>query len=154
MNYNDFPILNDDNYRMIQSEYEKFLPFNRKSQIDKLYFTLEECRHLCFGLDKKYNKLISTAILKTKTEIEKIMDNLHATFNLNIEYRKEINEFNLFTFIKKIINSISEFKEWYTKEEKEYYKKISSNSMSSLLSCLNDLITSLENSNLHIFKYM
>ena len=40
MNYNDFPILSDEKYKMIQSEYEKFLPFNRKNNINKIYFLL------------------------------------------------------------------------------------------------------------------
>ena len=154
MNYNDFPILGDEKYKMIQSEYEKFLPFNRKNNINKIYFLLEECRHFCFGLTNKFNTSISSCINESKKIIEKLMDNLHATFSINIEYKHEIKEFNLFTFTKKLIECIYEIKNWNSKEDKEYYKKISEDCMIDLLFCLKTLISSLEKSNLHFFKYM
>ena len=154
MNYDDFPILNDENYKMIQSQYDKFLPFNRKTCIDKIYILLEECRHFCFGLDKRYNKNITISITNVKKTLEQIMDNFHAVFQIDVEYKKQINEFNIFTFIKKIITCIIEIKNWNLKEEKEYYKKLSNNCLNILLNSLSDIISALEKSNLIIFKYM
>ena len=154
MNYNDFPILNDDKYKMIQAEYEKFLPFNRKNIITKIYLLLEECRHLCFGLNKRFNTHIDFAINDTKHELERVMDNFHSIFNIKPDYKKEIAEFNLFHFLKKLINCIKEILAWNSKEDKEYYKKFSDSTLNILLTCISNLIQSLENSNIHIFKFM
>ncbi len=154
MNYNDFPILDDDKYKMIQSEYEKFLPFNRNNSISKIYILLEECRHLCFGLNGQCNRDITRTLSDVKKELERVMDNFNSIFNIKLDYKKEIIEFNLFHFLKKLIDCTIEMKIWNSKEDKEYYKKFSDNSLEILLNCISNLVQSLEKSNVHIFKYM
>ncbi len=154
MNYNDFPILDDDTYRMMMNEYNNTLPFDRNTTINKLFLELDECKNFCLGLTKHVNKKIQLAVEKAKIEIEKILENFHATFTINVKSQKEIKDFNLFTFIKKLINSISSMNIWANNEQKTYYKNLASMNIVTLIKILVEIIEALENSNLHLFKFM
>lgn len=154
MDYNDFPILDDDKYQLIQSQYENFLPFNRKDNVNKIYLLLEECRHLCFGLTKQYNANINRSIFNTLHELERVMDNFNSTFSIKLDYKKQISEFNLFQFLKKLIECVKEISLWNLKEDKVYYKKFSHDNHIIILNCVYNLVSVLENSNIRIFKFM
>lgn len=154
MEYNDFPILDDSTYSMMMQEYENNLPFDRHTTINKLYLELDECRNFCFGLTARVNKSIRNAIERAKEELDKILDNFHATFSINVKSQKEIKEFNLFTFIKKLISSLATTQNWANNEQKTYFKTLASNNIDTLINILIGIIEALENSNLHLFKFI
>ncbi len=154
MNYNDFPILDDSTYNLMMNEYNNSLPFDRNTAINKLYLELDECKNFCFGLTNRVNKKIQLAVESAKTEIEKILENFHATFSIHVNSQKEIKEFNLFTFIKKLISSISNMHHWANNEQKTYFKTLAGNNIITLINILMQIIEALENSNLHLFKFM
>lgn len=156
MIYNDNPILDDDTYRFIMSQYEKVLPFDRKLCLSHLFDDFNECLSICYGLEEKMNKKIEEAIIFTENEMKKLIDNLNATFNFdhNQNQKKEILTFNIFNLLKKLIKIMKNLQNWDKNEQKEYYKKLSKSTADSILSTIEKIIEALEFSNIHFFKHM
>ncbi len=156
MIYNDNPILDDKTYNLIMSQYEKALPFDRKTCLSHLFISFNECLAVCYGLEDKMNKKIEEAIIYTENEIKKLIDNLDATSNFehNQNQKNEIITFNVFNLLKKLIKIMKILQNWEENEQKEYYKKLSRSTQTCVLSIIEKIINSMEFSNIHFFKYM
>lgn len=156
MNYNDFPILNDDTYNYLKNKYSELnseQTFDRVTSINKICFYLNECAGSCKSLKNKLNVKLSNFIEFASDEINKIISSLNETFNINLN-SNIIKEFNLFTFLKYLTYAIELFINWSYKEEKEYYKKVCNNCLNSLIECVKKIMEALENSNISLYKYM
>ena len=156
MNYNDFPILNDDTYNYLKNKYSELnseQTFDRVTSINKICFYLNECAGGCKSLKNKLNVKLSNFIEFASDEINKIISSLNETFNINLN-SNIIKEFNLFTFLKYLTYAIELFINWSYKEEKEYYKKVCNNCLNSLIECVKKIMEALENSNISLYKYM
>lgn len=156
MNYNDFPILNDDTYNYLKNKYSELnseQTFDRVTSINKICFYLNECTGSCKSLKNKLNVKLSNSIEFASDEINKIISSLNETFNINLN-SNIIKEFNLFTFLKYLTYAIELFINWSYKEEKEYYKKVCNNCLNSLIECVKKIMEALENSNISLYKYM
>lgn len=156
MNYNDFPILNDDTYNYLKNKYSELnseQTFDRVTSINKICFYLNECTGSCKSLKNKLNVKLRNSIEFANDEINKIISSLNETFNINLN-SNVIKEFNLFTFLKYLTYAIELFINWSYKEEKEYYKKVCNNCLNSLIECVKKIMEALENSNISLYKYM
>lgn len=156
MNYNDFPILNDDTYNYLKNKYSELnseQTFDRVTSINKICFYLNECTGSCKSLKNKLNVKLRNSIEFASDEINKIISSLNETFNINLN-SNVIKEFNLFTFLKYLTYAIELFINWSYKEEKEYYKKVCNNCLNSLIECVKKIMEALENSNISLYKYM
>ena len=156
MNYNDFPILNDDTYNYLKNKYSELnseQTFDRVTSINKICFYLNECTGSCKSLKNKLNVKLRNSIEFASDEINKIISSLNETFNINLN-SNIIKEFNLFTFLKYLTYAIELFINWSYKEEKEYYKKVCNNCLNSLIKCVKKIMEALENSNISLYKYM
>lgn len=156
-NYNDFPLLGQDEYFLLANEYDKTIQtYDRKSQLALIINSLESSLHSCMSADKNINYKIRQAIENTLNEISRILDNLYSSFNISndISSRKNIITFNIFSLLKQINQSTIHFQYFYENEEKIYYKKIASNSIQTLLNCSDIIIDKLEKCNIQIFKHM
>ena len=156
MNYNDFPILNDDTYNYLKNKYNELNnehEFDRVTSITKICFYLNECMGSCKSLKNKLNVKLRNSIEFASDEINKIISSLNETFNINLN-SNTIKEFNLFTFLKYLTYAIELFINWSYKEEKEYYKKVCNNCLNSLIESLKRIMEALENSNISLYKYM
>ena len=154
MNYNDFPILSNDEYKFLNEQYSLNPSFDRKTYLFKICTELLSCINICVGLNGRFNSKICYTISDSKQVLEKILNNLTSTFNISMSSQKEISNFNLFTFLKKIINTVSLITSLTNFEQKEYYKTMLTKSTNELLKILENIITALENSNLHFFTHM
>lgn len=153
MNYNDFPILTNQEYQLMNENFSTIQP-NRKAQISKICFEINTCKNSTLTLSNKFNKKICDSLNQTHTTLEKLLNNLTSTFNINETSNNTIVDMNIFSFLNKVVNIISLIQVWSTTEEKTYYKSIAQKSIVELLNILNSLIKSLQLSNVQFFKYM
>lgn len=153
MNYDDFPILNEQNYNLINEQYNFQQPFERHNCIVKIYLSLNEIKYFFYELNN-INFKIKSVLLNCKQNIQKLQDNLTATFTINTDTQKTIKSSNLFSLINKITLTSKLYKQWIENEEKEYYKKLALNSLEILLNSTSEILSVLEKSNVILFKYM
>ena len=152
MNYNDFPILDDNAYQFLKEQYNTH-EFSRDVCVDKIFFNLHECKSCCLGLADKLNLKLTQAIKACIEELDKILNNLDATFNFN-KPAHEIKEINIFSLLNKLVVTASNFNLWQAEEEKEYFKQLANNNLKNLLKIIENIINALENSNFYLFKHM
>ncbi|MBE5741101.1 MAG: hypothetical protein E7351_01020 [Clostridiales bacterium] len=154
MEYNDFPILNNEEYRIINEQYSISQTQDRKSLLYKITHLLRDCKNMCSTLDRKLNQKIVTAISTAKKEIDKISDNLSSYFPQKTENQSTITSFNLFTFLSKVNSLSSLFHIWENSDSKDYYKTMASKSLKDLLKISQNILSALENSTVYLFKYL
>ena len=154
MRYDDFPILDSNEYSFISEQYKATQPFNRKALSFEICQELTTCINSCCAIENLYNTKIRQAINETKQILNKQLSNFSSLFNIQTTKVQNISSFNIFTFIKKINNIISLLSDWLSGEEKEYYKKLSKKSILELLEVINKIYSALEESNIYFFKHM
>lgn len=153
MNYNDFPILNSEDYELINKQYQNS-PFERKDHIIKICEKLRLCRTICFEIEHQHNQKVKTSLQNTASIITKQIDNLTSSFNICTPHTNCILKTTIFSLLKTLNDTISLFSTWLKNEKKEYYITISFKSLQELVSCANEILLSLEESNVAMFKYM
>ncbi len=153
MNYNDFPILNNDEYELINQQFSSNLPFERKFHLLQICKEINLCSSSCFVISSQYNQKIIHTLSATNKTLTKLFDNLTSLFNLNNK-ATTIENFSIFTFIKKLINLNNLFQDWIANEKKEYYIAIAQKSIKEINSCVTDICSALDESNLHFYKHM
>ena len=154
MNYDDFPILNNSEYQILNEQYNKLIRPERKDIIIKICTEISQISFSFFQLKNKYNcKILNSLNLANKT-FEKIHDNLASCFNVTLLKINQIENFNLFTFLKRTTNLLFLLNKWITIEEKEYYKSLAEKSYLNVNEMLNEIFNSLQQSNVTFFKHM
>lgn len=143
MNYNDFPILNDEEYFLIQAQYES-LPWNRNEKVYAIFLTLQQSLNMCYAIKENFNNKIKSALNQSKQIVEKILYNLSNVFNFKSTNLSVPSEFNIFTLTKKMVEASKQFEDWRLNEKKEYYKKIAHSCILDLLSTVNVILNSME----------
>ena len=154
MTYNDFQILNNDEYNFINSHYQSLQMFNRKNTLLTICNQINTCKSFCMGLDKAYNKRINNALNLTFNLLDKNLNNLLSTFTLNISNISEVKNVNIFSFLKQLIILNQTLTNWLTNETKEYYKTIAVNSIKEISSTLEEILTALASSTIQTYKHM
>ncbi len=153
MIYDDFPLLNDEQYELIKNKFIAEKNFNRNELAFYVYSDLLTCYNACPLLIVKLNKQIKESLNNCKSELAKIIENFEAVFN----YKKdkiEIKEINLFNFLKKLANLQKNLINWQKFEQKEYYNQLIVNLLMQINEMLINLISALENSNVPLFRFM
>ena len=154
MNYNDFPILSNDEYNLLNEHFNINQPKDKPTVLNNLLEKLNICFSFCIGLTNKYNVKINIAINNTKNQIEKIKNNLTATFNLTSTKNNSVLNSNIFILLNTIIEAVHETIIWTTIENKEYYKTLAQKNLNDLISCVKEILLALEKSNILFFKHM
>lgn len=154
MNYNDFPILSNEDYYLLNTQYSNQQKPDRKNHIYKICNELNTIVYSCFELAPKHNTIIKRALESTREISAKLLNNLNEVFNLTNTTSKNYANTNIFTLTKQISKASSRFINWASLEEKEYYKNLSLKSSTELLECLNNILNALELSNVKLFKHM
>lgn len=154
MNYNDFPILNNEQYDLLQQNYNSNKT-DRNTHINHILINLHECKFTCLNI-KDCNKNITVAISNTLTTIDSIINNFNTLTNapLNTTTTLKVNNFNPFKFLNKLLNCISLFYNWQNNESKDYFKNLANTYYLDLNKCLANIISALEQSNIRLYKYM
>lgn len=153
MEYNDFPILDDARYKLMQDKFNEQFAFDRKENVFLIYSNLCECNLACISLYNKLNKSICDCLKQNRPKLELAISNLEATFNLHIN-KTEIKEINLFAFLIKLTNILKHINFWQQKEQKEYFRHFALQLSADLTEVLFNILSTLEKSNIQLFKYL
>jgi len=153
MIYNDFPILNDNDYKLL-NEHFSLQQFNRKNIINQLCNELNVVANICLEIKNSHNNKIKTAIENTQKTVSKLFDNFSSLFNIYPTTSKTILNTNIFSFFKRLTKILELLTNWEQNETKEYYKTLTQKSINEITKELNGLFVSLENSNFYFFKHM
>ncbi len=153
MNYNDFPILNENEYKFLENKYNNKKYFNREENIYIIFSMLNDCINAAPFLLLEVNAPIKDCLIDVKAQLEKINENLTAIFNFK-ENKKEIKKINLFNFLKNIAILQKNIINWHKNEQKEYFKQFSYGLIETLNDIFLRLTTQLEIANFRLFKFM
>ena len=155
MDYDDFPILTDEQYRQMQNKFNFFLEkdFDRKQNVFQIYSFLNECKNLIPFLTEKVNSKIMESLNLALSKLNKTISNFEATFNFSNQ-KIEINEPNLFAFLKKLCLTQKLFVFWLKNEQKEYFKQFALNAAADLIELQFNILSALEQSKIDLFKFM
>lgn len=154
MIYNDFQILNDEKYKLMNEHFTKSKLNDRQVTLTEICHDLIVCRDTCLHISSKFNVKLRKAVEETNNVITKTFDNFSSLFNINIKPNTKTSNFNLFSFMKRLIDTTRKITEWGKVETKEYYISIAQKSLGDILNCFDLILSALEESNLYFFKYM
>ena len=155
MDYDDFPILTDEQYRQMQNKFNFFLEkdFDRKQNVFQIYSFLNECKNLIPFLTEKVNSKIMESLNLALSKLNKTISNFEATFNFSNQ-KIENNEPKLFAFLKKLCLTQKLFVFWLKNEQKEYFKQFALNAAADLIELQFNILSALEQSKIDLFKFM
>ena len=153
MEYNDFPILNEEEYKFLQNKFSEKVSFNREEKIVSIFSNLLDLFNSSPMLIAQSNQILKENLIFAKNEFEKLIENFNSTFNLKIN-KNEIKEKNIFNFLKTTINLQKNLINWHKFEQKEYFKQFSLNTLIAVNEILFHLISAIENSNVTLYKFM
>ena len=152
MNYNDFPILNPQEYKHIQEQYNS-LNKPRIAYSEDLLISISQCIDLCNSENSPKLDLKKELEVSKKSLIQ-IQENLLANFSLKKSSSIKFYEFNIFSLLNKILNCLKITNLWFQTEEKIYYKTFIKKTNFTLINILQKITTILEKINVKIFKHM
>ena len=153
MEYNDFQLPNDKAFEIISNHLNNIKSYNKKENIISICSELNSSANMCATISEKYNLKIKQTIENVKNVLLKIFNNLSSTFNIKISNIRVCN-FNIFSFLRNLLNIILLTNNWEQNETREYYHQLSVKSIKELIDCVKLVLLSLEESNIHFFKHM
>lgn len=153
MQYNDFQILSNEQYQMLNNQYLNN-SVNEQNILDSLFLNFDQCKSFCFGLSSKVNKQIQLALSNAKQEYDKLINNLNLTFKITTHTAQSITNFNVFSFAKKVVEGLTLVQQLYNFSNNKKIFVFADNSSKTILNILNNLFSALEKSNIYLFKYM
>ncbi len=154
MMYEDFKILNDDQYNLISEQLQNQKICSQAEIANKLFLTLDQCKSFCFGLNNQVNKRIQNALLYARNQLDKLINNVNISFNIDAHSMQIVTDLNIFAFAKKLIEAVQTVEELLHQPNSEKFSHFSLPTISTLLDIINQLFDALENSNIHLFKHM
>lgn len=153
MEYNDFKILSNEQYDMLNKQYV----INENIEMDilnNLFLNFDQCKSFCFGLSNKVNKQIQQALNNARQEYDKLINNLNLTFNITAHTPQTIQSFNLFSFAKKVVEGLILVQQLCFVSANKKISNFVCATTKTILEILSNLFSALEKSNIHLFKYM
>ena len=153
MEYNDFPILDNSQYKLMQDKFNEQFSFDRKETVFIIYSSLTECNFTCTLLYAKLNKTICESLKQSNEKLELAISNLEATFNLHLN-KTEVKEMSIFGFLCKLTNCLKQINLWQQKEQKEYFKHFALQLSADLTAVLSNILSAIEKSNIQLYKYL
>lgn len=154
MNYNDFPILTDDEYLKMKNEY-----FTSTDQSNNIIFEiclkLHECKNSFLYLNKIYNSNLYSSLNFAKKEISELYDNLIYSYKINTDQFKIINEFNIFLLLENLITIIKQTNLARTNKQLQKSNTTLLNSIENkIILIVEKILKNLKHSNFYFFKHM
>ena len=153
MEYNDFPILDDARYKLMQDKFNEQFAFDRKENVFLIYLELNQCSDAIPLLFSQVNAQICEQLKLAKQNLDKLISNFEATFNLTRQ-TKEIRQTTLFNLLKNMAKVEQKLINWLQKEQKEYFKQFVLKSIEEIVNNLINLLDTVDSANLKIFKYI
>ena len=153
MNYNDYPILTNQEYETISNNFNFSKP-ERKTVCTNLYQELASTLDICSNILNKYNHTITNQLKSLQISISNIIENLKANFTFSSFQFSSYSNSNIFKLIIKIQNCLKLSHNWCLTEEKDYYKNMAKTIYNKVFELNYNLISAIEKSNVKLFKHM
>lgn len=154
MEYNDFQILSNDTYKLMNEQFNNSQPFTKRACVNKLQLLIAEFRALTASIQAKTNHKIRNELEKVSSNISKLENNLQAIFNTKRPKATTIKSFNIFNTIQTIIKILLELQNWSKNETKEYHLNFIEKTTNEFLLNLDDLFLVMSKLNIILFKHM
>lgn len=153
MNYNDFPILSNEEYSLISQHFSQ-KKFDRKTTLFQINKHLITCKTSHINNIDKLNKKTVQALNNSYNLIEKTLKNLNSLFDFPPRPNSNIKSISIFDHIEQLLSVIENLTKWSKDETKEYYKSFIQSSSLELIGGLRHLLKALSESNIFFFKHM
>ena len=154
MDYNDFPILNNDEYLFLNSQYLQESSLDKKTIIARILNKVSASINGCYALDRIYNTYIQKEISSTFETLKKVEANLHSIFNIEADPPATTKSFNIFNLIKSLNEIIKLLFEWTQNENKQYHKATAYKTSFELINNLERLLSAMIKSKIDFYKHM
>ena len=154
MLYNDYQVLNDDEYQIINLHYQQTEPQTQSEIVNKLFVNFDQCKSYCFGLNSCVNKRIQAVLNNAKAEFEKLISNINTSFKLNAKTTKVVSTFSVFDFANKLIEGIKLAQEFLNLATDPKFTDFAKQTTKTILDIANQLFDALSSSNIQMFKHM
>ena len=154
MKYEDFPILNNNDYSLLREQYLSSNQTDRKLIVNEICSEISNIINSYWSNENLFNNNLNLAIKNCSLSLMKVLDNLTSLFNIQVTRQQSIPTFNIFSYIRKINSIITMLLKWASKEQKEYYKSTASKTTIELLNSLNSILLAAEESNVKFYKHM
>lgn len=153
MKYDDFPILDNTTYQILQEQYTNQQP-DRHKLIGKIFNKLNMLS-TCELLNlKHFNKSILSSTENSKSTISEIIKNFCQTFTIEPNTNNHIKTINIFSFLYEMLDTINLIEHLIEVNTKAYYKTFLNQLISTLQQSISTILSSLQHSTIHFFKYM
>lgn len=154
MLYNDYQVLNDDEYQIINLHYQQTKPQTQSEIVNKLFVNFDQCKSYCFGLSSRVNKRIQVVLNNAKAEFEKLISNINISFKLNTKTTKVVSTFSVFDFANKLIEGLKLAQEFLNLATDPKLTVFAKQTTKTILDIADQLFDALSSSNIQMFKYM
>lgn len=154
MLYNDYQVLKDDEYQLINLQYKQNQPHTQNEIASRLFENFDQCKSYCFGLNKCVNKHIQAVLANAKTEFEKLINNVNISFKINAKTNKIVSTLNIFEFASKLLDGVKLAQEFYNFASDPKTINFAKQTTKTILDIANQLFDALSVSNIQMFKYM
>lgn len=154
MNYNDFPILANDDYNILKNEYLNKIKSETNDNVSKVFSILVLCKNICFGLNPTYNIKIQRCTNNIKNDLSKLLDDLKFTFKLNETANQDINTFDIFFLTHNLLEGIEIIVDILRSEINNYNRRLFSSIELVLTKSIKNILSALKDSNIILFQHM
>ena len=149
-NYNDFPILNNDQYKALNEAY-KSATQPQDTKISSIFNLVSFCINSCLTVNTNYK--LSTKLIECKN---RLTDILH-TFTLlypNQNSNENKNSSNIFLLLSSLTKLTQLIMQLYRDEKRKYYQKTQYNISKNLLDIILEIQETLSSLNITFYKFM
>ncbi len=152
--FNDFPILNDQDYLLLNKQYNLQSGIDRTTTVANVYLQLMQATNACSFIANSVNKSIRDLLNESHNQLITICENLDIIFNLNMKSSNQVVELNIFSFLKNISTAIDGLMQLSQHETKEHIKLFIDRTCLTLIQLINKFLESLSKSNIRLYKYI
>lgn len=153
MNYDDFPILDNTTYQILQEQYTNHQTDHHEI-IGKIFNKLNSISMSEISDLKYFNKKILSALEESKSIISTTLQNFCQTFMIENNANNHIKAINIFSFLYEILECTNLIRQLINLDIKLYYKTFLNQSLTNLYKAVSDILSSLQRCTVHFFKYM
>ena len=148
-NYNDFPLLSNEQYKEINSHYNQTSQNNLLDLGSRLQFCIDSF----LSIQGNFNTNIENQIKAFTNELKNFKDSLKILYPSMTFNNKKITP-NVFLILSKVIEILNETNCLTLKHEKPYYKKVLSKLNTNVLNNLSKFMIILSQQDIKFFIHM
>lgn len=154
MTYNDYQILSNDEYKILESHYNASNNYSKNHTINSIHTLVNTAKCSLQYSNNFKNFQIKKELNNHFLILNKLEDNLKSMLSLEISKPTLIESFNLFNYINNLFSIIKLLNVWLENENKEYYKKIIRISKIEIENLISSILSILSTLSINFYKFM